>query len=275
MIPDRVSGVAIGLNHRCAADSQASREVSKYSQSKALEAAYIQGMRQYLFVSLDHMLALERSFRPLPQALSLTPWTCARVILESCAKSIWLLDLDITAKDRITRSMNYMLIDQLELLKYIRSSRSDQSGQLEATEVAKRRAESRITELREQAQELDITEKMNKSHKFIGFGPGMPSTLDLVRLSLGRDMVSKYRLFSAAMHGSGWATLTVGARIDRSLHGPKAVPQLSPVHAMLLVILSVQSFSVAACHHFKLYGGIRWPNSILEHGYDQAYTAHG
>lgn len=269
--PERIRAVAIGLNYTYRPDSQAFREAALTGGSEAIEAAYIQGIGQYLFVSLDHMLALERSFRPLPQTLTLAPWTCTRVILESCSKSIWLLDSEISAKERAARSLNFKLSDQLELLKYIRADRPDQSKKSQATELATARAEARIAELRSQAEKMNIVEKTNRNERFIGFGSGMPSTLDLIRFGLGQDMVSKYRLLSAAMHGSRWATLTVGARTGRSLAGPIAVPQLLPTYAMSLVITSIQSFALSAFNHFKLYG---WElgvlHTILEDGYDQA-----
>ena len=133
-IPKSIRDISVHMKYNCASDSKARREIDTCNQSYSLETAYAQGIRHYLFVASDHMSALERSLRPMPNRLSLAPWTCVRVILDSCSRSAWLLEEDISSHCRLTRSLNWHLYDQKQLLKYLRSDLSHYPEQLQGNE---------------------------------------------------------------------------------------------------------------------------------------------
>ena len=270
-MPDRIQREAENLRFKHASDSIAAAELDESIHPASLEAANARGTRLYLFIAMDHMRALKRLLAPSSVRSSLTPWTCGRVILESCAKSIWLLDPEVEVKERLTRSLNIRLDDLFEWRKYVRSISAKHSQRPKDAQAAFSQADERIKLFRRRAQDFGIVEKLNKRGRFIGFGNGIQSTLDIICLTLGPDLEGEYRLLSSAIHGSNWATLTLGATTSESQSGSIASLHLEPSHAMALVMLSLQSFALSSWSHFNLYGWNAGPLSdILETEYDQA-----
>ena len=272
-MPERVRELAIHLRFEYASPSQAVSEVRQCQCPSRLEEAYVHGTRQYLFVALDHMLGLSRMLSPQTIRLTLSPWTCARVILESCAKAVWLLSTEISAEQRVTRSLNSLLQDQEQLRKYLNSIKKHDPSAIDDTEYVSvvKRAEERVELLQSDAQSMNIVPKFNKKGKLIGFGNEQSSALERIVSTLGPDMEERYRSYSAIVHGSEWATLTLGARVDPTSERNAAIQEMCPSHAMSLVALSMSFFALAAWNHFGLYGwDVEGLKGILHSAYDHA-----
>ena len=268
-MPERVRELAIHLRYDYAPESQAEREVQQWPLSSRLGEAYVHGTRQYLFVALDHMLGLSRMLSPQPTRLSLSPWTCSRVILESCANAVWLLSTDISAQQRVTRILNYLLQDQEQLRKYLNSIAKNDPSAVDDNQVFMNRLKERVRIFQEDAQSMNIVPKVNKQGRLIRFGNEQSKALDRIVSTLGPDMEERYRSYSAIVHGSGWATLTLGAKVEPTSERNAAVQQMSPSHAMSLVALSMRFFALAAWNHFRLYG---WDLAALVGILDSAYN---
>ncbi len=269
-MPERVRELAIHLRYEHASESQAESELQQWPMPLRLTESYVHGTRQYLFVAFDHMLGLSRMLKPQPVRLSLSPWTCSRVILDSCAKAIWLLSADISAEQRVTRSLNSLLQDQEQLRKYLNSitkhdpSAIDDSQYVSVVKIA----EERVKLLQADAQSMNIVSKFNKKGKLVGFGNEQSTALERIVSTLGPDMEERYRSYSAIVHGSEWATLTLGAKVDPTSERKAAVQEMSPSHATSLVALSMSFFALAAWSHFRLFG---WERSGLMAICDSAY----
>ena len=272
-MPERVRELATHLEYRYAPGSQADVEVRQCRRPSRLAEAYVHGTRQYLFVALDHMLGLSRMLSPQPIRLSLSPWTCSRVILESCAKAVWLLSTDISAEQRVTRSLNSIQYDQEQLRKYLNSiSKNDPSSRAdEQYGSVMRKLEERIQILQADAKSMNIVPKFDKKNRLIGFGNERSTALERIVSTLGPDMEEWYRSYSAILHGSEWATLALGAKVDPASGRKAAVQEISPSHAMSLVALSMRFFALAAWNHFGLYGwNVEALKRILDTAYDHA-----
>ena len=270
-MPERVRELAVHLHYEYAPGSQAESEIQQWPQPSRLTEAYVHGTRQYLFVALDHMLGLSRMLRPQPTRLSLSPWTCSRVILESCAKAVWLLSTDISAEQRLARSFNSIFHDQEQLRKYLNSiSKNDPSSSADPQYLSTmKNTEERIRTLQADAHSMGIVPKVDKKGKLIGFGNERPTALDRIVSTLGPDMEERYRSYSAILHGSDWATLALGAKVDPASGTTAAVQEISPSHAMSLVALSMSFFALAARNHFGLFG---WDVEVLIGILDSAYN---
>ena len=269
-MPERIRELAIHLRYEYASESQAESEVQQWPMPSRLTEAYVHGTRQYLFVALDHMLGLSRMLKPQPTRLSLSPWTCSRVILESCANAVWLLSADISAEQRVTRSLNSLLQDQEQFRKYLNSIAKHDPSAIDDTQYVSVVGimEERIELLQADAQSMNIVPKFNKKGKLIGFGNEQSTALERIVSTLGPDMEERYRSYSAIAHGSGWATLTLGAKVDPTSRRNAAIQEITPCHAISLVALSMSFFALAAWSHFRLFG---WERSGLMAICDSAY----
>ena len=208
---------------------------------------------------------------PKQTRLSLSPWTCSRVILESCANAVWLLSTDIPPEKRVARSLSCLLQDQEELRKYLNCIEKHDPTTVNDTQhvCVKKRAQDRLRNLESDAHTMNITPNFNKKGKLIGFGNEQSSALDRITSTLGPDVEERYRSYSAIVHASGWATLALGAKVDPQSGKKAAIEEMSPSHAMSMVALSMSFFALAALNHFRLFG---WDAETLKRILDTAYS---
>lgn len=270
-MPERVRELAIHLRYEYASGSQAEGEVQHWPLPLRLREAYVHGTRQYLFVALDHMLGLSQMLSPQATRLSLAPWTCSRVILESCANAVWILSTDISPEQRVARSLSSLLHDEEELRKYLNSiAKHDPTAVNDPQYISiKDRAKDRMRSLESDAQIMNIASNFNKNGRLIGFGNEQSSALDRIASTLGPDIEERYRSYSAIVHGKEWATLALGAKVPQTSGSRAVVQEMSPSHAMSLVALSMSFFALAAWNHFRLYG---WDEDALKGILDTAYN---
>ena len=272
-MPKKIRGIALSYSRRPFPNSQASQELKDCSNKELLEIAYYQGVLQH-FVSSDHMSTLKRTLEPT--VLSFAPWTCARVVLETCSLGVWLLDTEVNSKERITRSLNLRLEDENQKIKLLRKKLERISNQDQTAELSQKQeanaliegSETRIKCLEEKAKESNIAVAKNKKNDLIGFGSG-----GLLKISDRIDTTFKakddYAMLSSAAHGNPSAILSLGVNIEQSKNGP-LIPDLHPLDAMWLIMKIVGWFARTSWTYFNLFGrDLKELQSVLEDGYDQ------
>jgi hypothetical protein len=209
------------------------------------------------------MGALERALTE--PVTTFAPWVLGRSVLESASVALWLLDLEIDPKTRISRSMSLRLSHLVDEAKYARSALERHPEAAEHFEQAGPDVERRIRGLVTQAEKLHVVVKRDKNKRVIGFGAGTPSVTELAD-TLGEG--ATYRMLSAAAHGRTWAQLGLSLR---RIKGALAVEQhLSVESALFLIASSVEWFARPVCNYFVLNGwDLKRLQSILEFAYDR------
>ena len=272
-MPKKIGEISSSYSRRPFPNSQASQELKDCSNKELLEIAYYQGVLQH-FVSSDHMSALKRTLEPT--VLSFAPWTCARVVLETCSLGVWLLDTEINSKERITRSLNLRLEDENQKIKLLRKkleriSNQDQIAELPQKQKANaliEESEIRIKCLEEKAEESSIAVTKNRKNDLIGFGSGGPPNIS-DRIDATFKAKDDYAMFSSAAHGNPSMILSLGVNIEQSKKGP-LTPDLDPDDAMWLIMKTVEWFARTSWTYFNLFGReLKELQFVLEDGYDQ------
>ncbi|MCK4445630.1 MAG: hypothetical protein KAW56_00955 [Candidatus Marinimicrobia bacterium] len=116
--------------------------------------------------SSDHLEALDRLVSEGEYAVS--PWTCARGLLESAAIATWLLDPNIDASERVSRSFALRYSSLCEQRKIARK------------EQEKVKIEKRINDIEKMALSLGFSRVLNRKDKRIGIGQQKPKITELV-----------------------------------------------------------------------------------------------
>ena len=232
------------------ANAVASGELLRFADPSVLQEAYDKGARS-LVVACDYALALDRTLaEPI---LSFSPWTCLRNILESCSMCIWMLDPSIVPAERATRSLNVQVEENRSKRTFLRKglARNSASDQELTNLIAK--ADAREGQLRAQAQQLGIKEKRDKKTgaRFLGFGDGPKLITDRIESTL-KDTID-YSLLSPLSHGDTWAILVLGTK-TKSTSPPHVVSDLSPVHALKMLIDSFDSIARGLRAYYDFYG---------------------
>ncbi len=231
------------------AGSSASKELCQYADPSALQEAYDKGARS-LIMACDYALALDRTLSK--PALSFSPWTCLRHIRESCSMCIWVLDASINPKERATRCLNVLFEENKRNRTFLQRdlSRNRESSPKLARLIVK--ADRRKTQLRSQARQLGIKEKLNKRDKFLGFGDGPKSISDRIEATL-RDTLLDYSLLSPQAHGDTWAMLLLSTDTE-SFDSGHVLADLSPLHALALIDESLHSIAEGLRNYYDLHG---------------------
>ena len=232
------------------ASSIASGELGGFADRLALQEAYDKGSRS-LIVACDYAMALVRTLS-MP-ILSVTPWACLRQILESCSMCIWMLDSSVGPEERAVRSLNVQFQENRSKLTFLQKNSAgtpeDQAGLSRLIQNANDRA----TQLRLQAQQLGIKEKLNNRGRFLGFGIGPILITDRIERSL-KDIVSfDYSLLSPLAHGDTWAVLLLSSEIE-SQSLPRVVFRLDPFHAQILINNSFDSIAKGLRTYCEIFG---------------------
>lgn len=272
-IPERIGWEIISYNQISFPDSQASQELKDCQDEELLRVAYNQGVF-LLLVSSDHMSALRRTLMK-PTVLSCAPWTCARVVLESCSTGIWLLDTRIDSKERITRSFNLRWGEQRQQINFCRNDQkqgAESSFSSQETDDVIKKCENNIENLKEKAEELGIGFKKGK-----GFGSGLSWISDRIAFRFTGENSKKhtkkntYALLSAVAHGNQWAVASLGMEtIQQKEDFIGGVFRLNPDNAKLLIENTVEWFACTSWTCFSLFGwDLKKLQSVLEDGYDK------
>jgi hypothetical protein len=153
--------------------------------------------------TVDHFMAfLDTVKKP---AKSLAPYTCVRSLLESSSIALWLLDLNIDAKERVGRCLGFRYEEFEEQIKFL-------SCDKDTTEEAQKIVE----EFKQKEAELAARaiswgyQPLSKNGKMTGIATHMPTTVDLIKKTLDKEM--EYRMLSGIAHAFIWATSIIGFR---------------------------------------------------------------
>ena len=156
-----------------------------------VETAYSQASI-LIEVASDHLSAFVRAITQ--PALSISPWSSIRGVLEAASISRWLLDASLQAPGRASRSLQFRCEGLSQQVKFARVSGDDEylKGAVRRLEDVLQHASTHGLELRQDAQ---ATPKALLNP--------MPPTTDLIKDYLGEE--AAYRLLSAMAHAHPWA----------------------------------------------------------------------
>lgn len=177
-----------GFGHDPMPSSVAGKELSS-NGGEHLKSACSQGTL-FIKVAADHLAAFVRGIsQPI---LTIVPWTNARAVLETSAITTWLLDLTISAKERIYRSYAFRCEGLTQQVKFSRVAN--------LPDLTK--AEQGLSDVIDQAKSEGLETRDDKNGKLevVKF---IPSFTDLVRDQLNEE--ASYRLLSAITHAHPWA----------------------------------------------------------------------
>ena len=258
---DRAFNVMRHYDHTPNRNSIARREIRKHAE---VQEAHKLGIFNLLF-AIDHIQSAHNLISE--GVATLAPWTCARAALEASATALWLLDTQIGCKERMTRYLNITL--QKYELRRSRISASPDTSQ-DATDAYKNDMHDSIGELRKQAGELGIKEKLNKNQQLIGFGTGMPKLSDLIdqHFDNGKAM---YRHLSLASHGDLSMSMAFGMHKQRIENMEYLTGHRNPETITMLIYYQMHWLARMTWSYFKLYGwDIAKLQQILEEEYNRA-----
>ncbi|REL38419.1 hypothetical protein DYD21_00240 [Rhodohalobacter sp. SW132] len=101
--------------------SISSKELETFQRPLSLKTAYSQG-HTFVEVACDQLMAFSRTLKEPIQTVA--PFTCSRSVLESCSLAVWLLNNEITAEDRVKRSLSFRFEGMVQQKKLANSSKS-------------------------------------------------------------------------------------------------------------------------------------------------------
>ena len=241
--------------------SLADKEAASFPDPEAVATAFSQAFIA-IIVGGDHIAALDRVLSE--PVMTFAPWTSLRMVLESSSTALWLLDKDISAKERVTRSMALRYEHVQDQLRFVR----DDPKHKEDVQTIILAVEHQLLNIQNAAEERNINLKSDRNGRVIGVGNGVPSVIDLCRLTLGEGWT--YRLLSGVAHGRTWASLALGLR---RVEGVNAVTQhLDPLKAALVIVDGITWFSRAVWAYSDLAGwDMERLKGVLEEQYDHAH----
>jgi len=179
-----------------------------------VETAYSQASI-LIEVAADHLAAFVRAITQ--PALSISPWTSIRGVLEATAISRWLLDANLQAALRASRSLQFRCEGLSQQVKFARATGDDKflTGAMRRLEEVLQRASMHGLALKQDAQ---------AAPKAL-LSP-MPSITDLIKDYL--DEEAAYRLLSAMAHAHPWALQQLAFSAVRD-DQPKILEKTHPI----------------------------------------------
>ena len=230
-------------------DSQASREMILIPE---VEKAYDRA-GTLMMNALDHAYALDALLAPRIHVFA--PWTCSRVILETCALASWLLDEDIVGRRRALRCTKLRLKDIRDQQLHYENNldRISVSGLAANFEQEQLDLKLELNRLLTMAREFDlpIEERDFEPKRFANLGGSVKPT-ELVSRYFGDDS-EWYQTLSGVAHGNEWAMYNYGMRLVRQGE-LEVVPALVPFRAMHLIIKGTQWIGDTTMKKFNLLG---------------------
>ena len=263
----RTEEIREAVGEKPAPGSRAESEYDLCQEPRALKTAYLQGVLLIFLGSADHLAGLERALSG--RALSCTPFTCARAVLEACATGLWLLDSEIDLKERITRSLNYRLdsIRSDDRLRKKIKCQGDKVGQEWLSQNPAAANTQLIQHLRDTARRFGIPSRLTTSGKIKDFGPGMLSISERIGCAFGSE--ADYSILSLVAHSNQTGLTQLGARAAPTEDDTVLVRNLDPKYAVWLTDSVVLWHSKAAWAHFWLLGrGVQEAQEAFEDVYD-------
>ncbi len=214
----------------------------------------------------DHLMAFSCTLQE--PAKTLSPYTCLRSLLESSALVLWLLDLNIDARERVGRCFGFRYKEFKEQIKFFEADRvNEPAAKIEIDKMNKRMA---VVE--NKAIALGYPQ-LSKNGKLTGIATHMPETVGLVKIVL--NMESEYRLLSSVAHSYLWATRQVGFKLvettDVNGQKIKAVEKhLHPEMMLFGINLAIPTFARIFWTIGKYYGwDMQEVEGLLERVFDE------
>ncbi len=216
----------------------------------------------------DHLMAFSCTLKE--PAKTLSPYTCIRSLLESSALTLWLLDINIDATERVGRCFGFRHKEFKEQIKFFEADRvNTHEAQIEIDKVNRR-----MTVVENKAIALGYPQ-LSKNGKITGIATHMPETIGLVKLILNNE--SEYRLLSSVAHSYLWATRQVGFKIIEATdtNGQKIKAVKKHVHPQMVLFginLAIPTFARVFWTIGKLYG---WNMQEVEELLDRVFDEIG
>ena len=187
-------------------DSQASREAILVPE---IEKAYHRA-GTLMMNAIDHAYALNAILET--RSITFAPWTCGRVILEVCALASWLLEDEITCRERFLRCMKLRLKDiRDQRLHFNNNLEKITNSSLKSDFDEEQRGLTReIEAFKEISGELrlPIKTKRSRSDNLENIGSTVKPT-ELVSRYF-KDDAEWYQTQSGVAHGNEWAMFNLG-----------------------------------------------------------------
>lgn len=226
--------------------SPAQQDLDAFTRAESIHTVYGQAL-QLLEIAADHMTAfLKVTSEPFE---TIAPWTCARSLLEAAALAAWLMEPELSARDRVTRSFALRYEGLVQQGRYARVTQ----------DLDPQSALDRIAKVTDIAGDLGIPPVNDRNGRQIGIGERMPSVTELIGEVLRQEEM--YRLLSAVAHGHFWAThqagFTVAAEPSTASTGVRLTPMTKAVNPTGIAYLAVgctEAFARAAWYQC-LYAG--------------------
>lgn len=233
--------------HTPSSNSQASKELAEFTRPESIGTAYSQGA-MLIEAAADHTFAVIKTLTE--PAGTISPWACARGVLETSALSMWFFDIKIKADERVRRSLAFRYEGFEQLRKFAQSTK----GRFDLETI-----NLRIDEMEQLSLGLGFDKVVDKNGKRIGVGQEMPYITELVIKMLDKEQ--EYRLLSAMTHAHPWALQHFGfiktqdnQMIYENVKGAHLEKNLSPDSIFFLCTDSVTSLFRALLMNFNLFG---------------------
>ena len=178
-------------------------EAENYSNRNLVETSASSGFLS-IEIAADHLMGISSCL--IEPIKTISPWTCARGLLESSALSIWLLDPNISANERVGRNFAFRYSEFTQQLKMYSISNN-------LNEIS--RINKRINDVERDSIKVGFTPVIDKNGKRCGIGQNMPPITEMIRTTLNKEI--EYRLLSAVAHGHYWAIQQIS--FQRIPHG--------------------------------------------------------
>lgn len=206
------------------AGSPADQEIRTFLRPKSVKTALSQA-NTALEASADHLEALDRLVGEAQYAVS--PWTCARGVLEAAAIVTWLLDSTIDAKVRVSRSLALRFSTLQEQRKMANAVGDSQKVQT---------IDKRIESIEAMAIQLGYSPLTDPKGRRIGIGQVKPSITDLVQQEF--DFGNLYRVLSGVAHSDSAVVFQLGFMRTETLTPDGVVAQRAVPKEIQSVLLA-------------------------------------
>lgn len=241
--------------HQPLPNSQASTELAEFIRPESIGTAFSQGS-MLIEAAADHTFAVIKTLTE--PAGTISPWVCARGILETSALSMWFFDTGIKADERVRRSLAFRYEGFDQLRKFAQSTKGNFNLQT---------INLQVDEVEQVSLGLGFDKVVDRNGKRIGIGQEMPHITELVIKMLGKEQ--EYRLLSAMTHAHPWALQHFSfiktqdnQLIFENVKGAHLEKHLSSESIFFLCMHSVTSLFSALLMNFNLFGWDAKPLAI-------------
>jgi hypothetical protein len=229
--------------------SPAAMEIRSFKRRESIETAFAQAVQAFISAT-DHLEALETLISM--RNFAMAPWSCARGMIEASAISMWLFEIGIGSKERVSRSLSlrYETLHQQEkMAKY--DGDSNLVGQIGA----------RIESVEKIAIGLEFPVLRGKRGQRTGIAQIKPSMTTLIERQFKNENL--YRMLSGMAHAD-YTSLTALSFMKTDLetqHGALLIRAV-PVEIQFALVSQVTT----------MYAKCAWLRTI-QYGLDAAKVA--